>query len=347
MTFDQILQNLKARQFAPVYFLQGDEPYFIDVISDYIEKNALAEMEKGFNQVVMYGKDADVATILLQAKRFPMMSDRSVVIVKEAQSVPDLEKDSGIKQLEAYLKNPLPSTILVFAFKHKTLDGRKSLAKTFQKHSVFLSTKKLYENQVPAWINDYLKQKELQITPRATQMLSEFIGADLSRLANEMDKLSINAKPGQTINEQMVQENVGISKEYNIFELQTALINGDALKANKIIRFFESNPKNYPLIPNLGLLFSLFTKLLQMHVLPEKTDEALKKILENRGFLLREYKQGLQRYPVQRVVDIIHHIRVADLQSKGITGGNLSEADILRELIFKIMHPVPAVPAFT
>ncbi|WP_018478068.1 DNA polymerase III subunit delta [Pontibacter roseus] len=345
-TPEGILEQLKKRQFAPIYFLQGEEPYYIDLIADYIEANALQEHEKGFNQVVVYGKDVDVATVLLQAKRFPMMSERQVVIVKEAQSILDLEKEEGMRQLEAYLQNPLPSTILVFCHKHKSLDGRKSLGKAVQKHAVLLTTKKLYENQVPTWINGYVKSKGLQIHPKAVMLLSEFIGADLSRQANEIDKLLINLQPGQTIDERVVQENVGISKEYNIFELQSALIAQDALKANRIIQYFEANPKNNPLIPNLSLLFSFFTKLLCLHQSADKTESGVRKSLGNRGFLVKEYMLALRVFPLGRVVDILHHIRVADLQVKGITGGDMSEADILKELVFKILHPVPRTLTF-
>ncbi|WP_242920682.1 DNA polymerase III subunit delta [Pontibacter liquoris] len=340
-TPEGILEQLKNRQFAPVYFLQGEESYYIDLISDYIEAHALQEHEKGFNQVVLYGKDVDVPAVLLQAKRFPMMSDRSVVIVKEAQSMADLEKEEGMKQLEAYLQKPLPSTILVFCHKHKTLDGRKALGKAISKHAVLLTTKKLYDNQVPAWVNAYLKSKGIKATQQAVLMLSEYIGADLSRLANEIDKLLINLRPGQGIDEQVVQENVGISKEYNIFELQAALIARDALKANRIIHYFEANPKNNPLIPNLSLLFSFFTKLLSLHLQADKSEGGLKKSLGNQAWKVKDYMAAMRVFPLQRCVDIIHYIRVADLQVKGITGGDMSEADILRELIFKVLHPVP------
>jgi DNA polymerase III subunit delta len=341
MTADEILVKLKNKQYAPIYFLQGEEPYYIDLIADYIEANVLSESEKGFNQVVMYGKDADVGTILLQAKRYPMMAERQVVIVKEAQATVDIDKESGIKQLETYFQNPLPSTVLVFCYKHKVLDGRKAFAKTVNKHAVLLTTKKLYDNQVPGWINSYLKSKGLQINPKATMLLSEYIGADISRLANEIEKLSINLKEGQTITEQMVQENVGISKDYNIFELQTALINQDVLKANRIVNYFEANPKNNPLIPNITLLFSFFAKLLGLHAAPDKSESAISRSLGNRSFLVKEYLQAMRVFHYARTVQIIGFIRQADLQSKGIEGGNMSDGEILRELVFKILHPIP------
>lgn len=345
LTAEDILQKLKKREFAPVYFLQGEEAYYIDIISDYIEQNALQDSEKGFNQVVLYGKDTDIGTVLLQAKRYPMMSERQVVIVKEAQNLANLEadpdKDPAARQLEAYLLHPLPSTILVFCHKHKSLDGRKRLGKLMAKQAVLLTTKKLYDNQVPAWINQFLKGKKLQATPAAVIMLAEFIGSDLSRLANEMEKLAINLKPGETIDERLVRENIGLSKEYNIFELQNALTRLDVLKANRILNYFESNPKDNPLIPNLVLLFSFFTKLMALHLLPQITEQTVAKGLGNRGFLAKEYLQALRNYPYARVLQIIGFIHLADLQSKGVEGGNLTDAAVLKELVFKIMHPVP------
>jgi DNA polymerase-3 subunit delta len=346
-TADEILQKLKNRQFDPVYFLQGEEPYYIDLISDYIEENVLSEGDKGFNQVVMYGKDTDMANLMLQARRFPMMAERQVVIVKEAQNIQDIDKESGSRQLEAYLQKPVPSTVLVLCYKHKLLDGRKSLAKVLQKQATFLTTKKLYDNQVPGWISAYVRSKDLQISPKAVMLLSEYIGADLSRLANEIDKVALNLQPQQSIEEKLVQENIGISKEYNIFELQTALIQKNAVKASQIIRYFESDPRNNPLIPMLSLLFSFFTKLLTLHLLADKSEQAIARSLGIRSFLVKEYLQAMRAYDVRQTVEVIHHIRVADLQAKGIDSPSLSDAEILRELVFKTMHPVPEVPPLT
>jgi DNA polymerase-3 subunit delta len=341
MTPEELLQKLKNKHYAPIYFLQGEEPYYIDLIANYIEENVLSAADKGFNQVVLYGKDVEVSTILLQAKRYPMMAERQVVIVKEAQAVADIDKEAGIRQLEAYFQNPLLSTILVFCYKFKVLDGRKAFAKTVQKHAVLLTTKKLYDNQVPGWINSYIKSKSLQINPKAVMLLSEYIGADIARLANEIDKLALNLQPGQSITDQLVQEHVGISKDYNIFELQTALIHQDVLKANRIVQYFEANPKNNPLIPNITLLFSFFVKLLCLHASPDKTDAAISRSLGNRSFLVKEYVQAMRRFSYGQTVQIIGFIRFADLQAKGIEGGNISDGEILRELVFKILHPIP------
>src|SRR6185437_10133823 len=230
-----VIKDLQNKKYAPVYFLQGEEPYYIDLISDFVEKNCLNESEKGFNQTVLYGKDVNMNTILLNAKRFPMMSERQVVIVKEAQEISDLGKEAGDKQLEAYLQNPLPSTVLVFCHKYKSLDGRKGLAKTADKFAVLVNSKKLYDNQIPDWVIGYLSHKNYKLSQKAAVMIADYIGNNLSRIANEMDKLLINVKNGEEITEELIEKHVGISKEYNVFELQKALINKDVVKANRII----------------------------------------------------------------------------------------------------------------
>jgi DNA polymerase-3 subunit delta len=338
---DEILKQLQQRQFAPVYFLQGEEPYYIDLVADLIEKNVMPEHERGFNQVVLYGKDVDVATILGQARRFPMMAERSVVIVKEAQAVVDLERETSFPFFEAYLKNPLASTVLVFCYKHKTLDGRKGLAKTMTKHAAVLTSKKLYDNQVPVWLTSYVRSKQQQIAPQAVAMLSEYIGPDLGRLTNEVDKLLLNVKPGQAIDEDLVQRLVGISKEYNIFELQRALVQRDVLKANRILHYFEANPKANPIIPNLTLLFGFFTKLLVLHQAGNPSEADYKKLGIVNSFQQKDYQLAMRNYSFQRTRDIIHLLRRADAQSKGIESGSMTEGEILRELVFLILHPVP------
>ncbi|RSK49829.1 DNA polymerase III subunit delta [Hymenobacter rigui] len=347
---DEILKQLQQRQFAPVYFLQGEEPYYIDQVADLLEKHVLPEHEKGFNQVVMYGKDTDVAGILNQAKRFPMMAERSVVIVKEAQAVADLENEKTWPFLEAYLRNPLQSTVLVFCYKHKTLDARKKLGKLLAGDkkepapagTVLMTSKKLYDNQVAPWLSNYVRSKNQQITPQATAMLAEYIGGELGRLTNEVDKMLINLLPGHSIDEDLVQRMVGISKEYNIFELQSALVRRDVLKANRILLYFEANPKNNPLIPNLTLLFNYFSRLLVLHQLPGSPAEADWLKMGLRFPIQRQdYQVGLKVFDFHRTRDIVHLIRRADAQSKGIDSGSMTDGEILRELIWLIIHPVP------
>ncbi|RZK29065.1 MAG: DNA polymerase III subunit delta [Hymenobacter sp.] len=343
VTSEEILKQLAQRQFQPVYFLQGDEPYFIDAVADALEAAVLPESERSFNQVVLYGKDTDVAGILGQAKRFPMMSAHTVVFVKEAQAVADLESEKTWPFLEAYLKNPLASTVLVFCYKHKTLDSRKKLGKLLAAAPgvALLTSKKLYDSQVPQWLTAYVRSRKQQITGGATALLAEYIGADLGRLANEVNKLLLNVKPGQAIDEDLVQRLVGISKEYNIFELQRALVQRDVLKANRILTHFAANPKANPLIPNLTLLFNFFTRLLALHQAgPNPSESEMGKLGINK-FAQKEYQQALRHYSFERTLDLIHLIRRADAQSKGIESGSLDEGEILRELVWLILHPVP------
>jgi len=333
-----ILADLKQHKFAPIYFLQGEEPYYIDLISDYIEKNALQETEKGFNQVVMYGKDSEMNKIITNARRYPMMAERQVVIVKEAQEIPDLNKEKGQQLLESYVKNPLPSTILVFAHKYKTLDGRKSLGKVVKDGAVLLTTKKLYENQVPDWINNYIKSRGFSIEMKATQMLTDYIGNNLSRLSNEIEKILINFKEKTTIDAAMVQKFVGISKEYNAFELQRALGVKDILKANQIAAYFEANPKSNPIIPVIALLFSYFSKLLLIHHAKDKSDKNLASVLQVNPYFLKEYLLAARNYSLPKVVDNIHHLKIADLHIKGIDNVGATHGQILKELIYKLLH---------
>lgn len=335
---ESVLADIKDNKYAPVYFLQGEEPYYIDLISDAIEKNALKEAEKGFNQIIMYGKDAEVNKIITNARRYPMMSERQVVIVKEAQEIPDLNKEEGQRLLESYIKNPLPSTILVFAHKYKTLDGRKSLAKTVKDGAVLVTTKKLYDNKIPGWITNYVKAKGYTIDMKATQMLADFIGNNLSSLSNEIDKILINLKESTSINAAIVQRFVGISKEYNVFELQKALGVRDVVKANQIVNYFEANTKNNPIIPVIAVLYAYYSKLLQIHHTKDKSEKNIAALLQLNPFFVKDYLIAVRNYPLQKVIENIHHLRKADLQSKGIDTAGIAEGQLLRELVFKLSH---------
>lgn len=335
---ENVLIHLQNNQYAPIYFLQGEEPYYIDVIVNYIEKNALSEGDKGFNQLVLYGKDVDMNTIITNARRYPMMSDRQVVIIKEAQEIQDLGKEDGLKVLDNYLKNPLPSTILVFAHKYKTVDGRKAISKTIEKFAVLVTTKKLYENQLPEWIQGFVKSRGYTIDPKAVHMLADNIGNNLERLSNEIDKVLINFPPGTILNPDSIQKFVGISKEYNVFELQKALGIRDVLKANQIIRYFDSNPKNNPLIPIIALLFSFYTKLLLIHHEKDKSERALASTLQMNPYIIKEYIIASKNYPLEKVIQNIHFLSTSDLHSKGIETSYVSEDQILKELIFKLLH---------
>ncbi len=332
-----VLKDLKSGKFAPVYFLQGDEPYFIDQISNFIESNALEEAQKGFNQVVLYGRDHDVASVLTQAKRFPMMSDRQVVIVKEAQNILDLNKESGSSQLLSYLENPLPSTILVFAHKNKMLDGRKALGKQFDKKGVLVNSKKLYDNQVPDWVRTYCIDSGHAIGQKAVMLIADSVGNDLSRIATEVQKMLVNFSAHTEINEDHVQKYIGISKDYNVFELQNAIGNRDVLKANKIIHYFEQDPKGNPIIPIIALLYSYFSKILLVHHSQDKSDRGVAAKLKVNPYFAKDYIRAARNYNIAAVVMSIQAIHKADKQSKGIIVGG-TQGEVLKELIFTILH---------
>ncbi len=340
-TPESVLKSLREKQYAPIYFLQGDEPYYIDLIADEIEENALSESERGFNQMVMYGKDVDVSAILNNAKRYPMMSERQVVIVREAQEIQDLNSKNGQLLLEAYVKNPMPSTILVFCHKYKTFDGRKPLAKLLDKLAILVESKKMYDNQLPDWIAKYFKSKGYEIEDKAVQMLADYIGNHLERLTNEIEKVLINfrQKEGEEkITPSVIQKFIGISKEYNVFELQKAMAVQDVLKANRIISYFEANQKANPVIPIIALLFTFFSKLLLVHHATDKSERALAGILKINPFFAKEYKIAAVNYPLSKVISNIHHLRIADQYAKGIDNISGTDAQILKGLVFRLMH---------
>ena len=333
-----VLSDLKNGNYSPVYFLQGDEPFYIDQISDFIEKNAVDEAQKGFNQVVMYGRDHTIGSILTQAKRYPMMSERQVVSVKEAQNITDITNEAGSKLLSAYLSSPLATTILVFAYKNKTLDGRKAIGKEIDKKAVLVTSKKLYDNQVPDWISTYCKENGHAIRQKAIMLISESVGNDLSKIGNEITKMLINFNGHTEIDEEHVQKYIGISKDYNVFELQNALGKRNILKANQIIDYFEQDPKGNPIIPIIALLYSFYSKILLVHHSQDKSDRAIASKLKVNPFFAKDYIIAAKNYKLASTILAIQSIHKADLESKGIEGGSASQAQILKELIFRIMH---------
>lgn len=333
-----ILKDLQKGNYAPVYFLQGEETFFIDQVSDYIERNAIDEASKSFNQIIMYGKDVNVVNILGNARRFPMMSARQLVLVKEAQNIGDLQKEEGQNQLIGYLEKPLASTILVFCHKNKSLDKRKSLYKAVQKHAVVMDSPKLYDNQVPAWIEAYVKGKGYGINQKAVHLLSDSIGNNLERLSNEIDKMLINFPEKTDVNEDMVQKYVGISKDYNVFELQKALTSKDVVKANKIINYFASNPKTNPMLPIIAVIFSFYSKLLIAFSATDKSDRGIAATLKINPFFAKDYTIAMRNYSPVQVMNNISHIRRADLQFKGYYGSGAKDGEILKELLYKLLH---------
>ena len=330
---NQIVSDIKQGNIKPIYFLMGEEPYYIDKISDYIEKNVLSEEEKGFNQMVLYGRDVSIEDIVSNAKRFPMMSERQVVIVKEAQ---DLSRT--IENLVSYVENPQPSTILVVCYKYKTLDKRKKLSKVIDKKGLLFESKKLYENQVGDWIRRALSKMEYQIEPKATLMLVEFLGTDLSKINNELEKLMIVLPKSTTITAVHIEENIGISKDFNNFELRKAVGEKRIVKANQIIKYFGQNPRSNPLVMTISLLNSFFTQLLIYHGLKDKSKGNVAKALRINPFFVADYQKAATNYPMRKVSQIISMLRDADVKSKGVGAQNLPPEDILKELLYKVMH---------
>jgi DNA polymerase-3 subunit delta len=334
----KILSEIKARKFSPVYFLQGEETFYIDKISDLIENSVLTEAEKGFNQVIVYGKDATMATILTHARRFPMMAERQVVIVKEAQDIQDLGKEIGGKLLLDYLSKPVPSTVLVFCHKNKSLDKRKELGKKIDQLTVCITGKKIYDNQLPEFVSEYAADKKISIDDRAVMALCEYVGNDLHRLANEIDKLTIASGNVGSITVEQVMNQVGVSKEYNIFELQKAIIHRDTLLANKIVNFFEGNTKKNPIIPVVAFLYSFFSKLLAASQVADKSDRGLVSALKISPYAAKDYVFALRQYPPDRIINTISCLKDADLKLKGVNSGSDTEGQIFRELVYRIMH---------
>ena len=331
-TYDQILNEIHQKQLAPVYFLTGDEPYFIDMISDTIENEALDEADRAFNQIVVYGRDVDVETIANHARSFPMMGERMVVIVKEAQDVKNLE------EFEKYLETIPDTTVLVFVYKYKKFDKRKTLAKKIDKMGVWFESKKLYDSNIPGWIQNYLKGEGYSITPKATQMLADFLGTDLHKIANELKKLTIALPKNKSIDDADVERNIGISKDYNVFELQNAIGSRDVLKANRIVNYFGDNGKDNPLLVTAITLYGYFTKLIKLHCTQDKSQGNLASVLGVSPFFVRDYLAASKNYPPATCIRCISILREYDMKSKGYDSGDTSEKDLYREMIFKLMH---------
>lgn len=332
MKFDQIIADLKNKVYYPVYFLSGEEPFYIDEISGYIEQHVLSDMEKEFNQSVLYGKDVNVETIISYVKRFPMMSNYQVVIIKEAQDI------NKIEELASYFEKPLKSTILVLCYKYKKLDKRKSFAKTVASKGVLFESAKLYDNQIPEWINHFLKQKNYSIAPKASILLAEYLGNDLNKIVNELNKIMLNIPPTVQVTPDHVEEFTGISKDFNVFELQNAVGKKDILKANQIINYFNSNPKVHSLAVTLNILHSFFTKVFIYHQLPDKSKNNAASALSVNPFFVNDYKIAANNYSISKLIQIFSIIREYDLKFKGIDNISITENGLHKELIYKILH---------
>ena len=335
LTYELICKDIADRKYAPVYVLMGEEPFFIDQITDLLVDNVLTEEERDFNQSIFYGADADAVSVINAARRFPMMAEHQLIVVKEAQLMRDIEL------LTAYVKHPLASTVLVINYKYKSLDRRKTLAAAVEKNGILFESKKIPDYKMPGFITGLLQQRSLSIDVKAAQMLSDFLGNDLNRLSKELDKLAIiMAETGsKRVTPELIERNIGISKEYNNFELIKALSAKDVLKANRIAQYFEKNPKNNPLQMTLAVLFNYFSNLLITYYSKDKSESGLMAAMGLRSaFQLKDYQMGMKHYSAMKVFLSIGEIRKTDAASKGVDNASASDADLLKELLYKIMH---------
>lgn len=337
-TAQKVLTDLRAKRYAPVYLLQGEEPYYIDLIANYIEANVLSEGEKGFNQVVVYGKESPVSTILNHAKRFPMMAERQVVIVREAQDIPDLGKETGQKLLLDYFQRPVPSTLLVLCHKYKTLDKRKELGKKAEQLTTSLTFKKPYENQLPDFVEEYVKGKGASIDDAAVRVLCESVGVDLSRMATEIDKVLTARPAGYRITEEDIMSQVGMSREFNVFELQKALVQQDQLKACQIADYFAGNTRKNPMIMIVAVLYGFYAKLYALASASSKGESGAANMLKINPYAMKDYTSALSRYSVQKLGECVMLIKEADLKLKGVNAGSTEEGQILKELVLRLLR---------
>lgn len=337
MTFQNILTDLKSRKYAPFYLLHGEESFFIDQVTDYIDENVLSEAERGFNQTVLYGKETDFTTIVNSAKRYPMMAEYQVIIIKEAQSL-DWNREAAVSVLYGYLENPLSSTILVFDYKHGKFDKRKKAYKLFQKKGVILESNKLYDNQVSGWIADYCKTAGYRIQPQAAALMAEYLGSNLSKVVNEIEKIFLNTPKEKEISTEDIQKNIGISKDFNVFELNKALAYKNIFKANQIVDYFIANPKSNPPQLVFGALATYFIKVLKYHYTEDKSKNALAKTIGVSPAFVDEYAAAGRNYGKWKVFQIINLLREYDMKSKGVDNPNNLMGPLLREFIYKVLH---------
>ncbi len=332
MEAKHILADLKQKKYAPVYFLMGEEPYYIDLISEFIEKNILDESEREFNLSILYGRDVDTATIVAEAKRYPMMSDKQIVIVKEAQNVKNIEL------LENYITNSLDSTILVICYKYKKVDKRTNFAKVLGKQGVLFESERIKDYKVADWIAAYIAEQKIKADSRTIQMLADYLGNDLSKIINELNKLMISLPEGGSITPELIEVNIGISKDFNVFELSESLAKRDIVKSNRIANYFAANPKDHPFPVTVATLFNYFTKLLQYNNLPDKSRAAAASEMKVNPFFVDGYAKAAVNYPDIKIKRVIQHLREYDLRSKGVDNESTDHGQLLKELVWLILH---------
>jgi DNA polymerase III subunit delta len=334
MTVNEILGELQKKIYRPVYLLTGEEPYYIDQITEFFLHNVLTPDEKAFNQTVFYGKDTDLLTVITAARRFPMMAQNQLIVIKEAQQMKDIDG------LAVYAEHPLKSTILVINYRYSTYDKRKKLVRAVKASGgAVLESSRLYENKIPEWITSWLKQRQCTIEPDAGILLVEYLGTDLGKIANELEKLTI-ALPAKDrrITPLLIEQNIGISKDYNNFELQKALGQKNVLKANRIINYFSKNPKNNPFTLTVTSLFFFFSKIFTLHYIKDKSRTNVASVLKINPYFVPEYEQAAKRYDIRKAALIISLLREYDVRSKGFGNSSATDGDLLKELIYKILH---------
>ena len=336
MKVQDILTNLKQRKYRPIYLLHGEESHYIDVICDTIENTVLNDAQKGFDQTILYGKDVDFSTIINAAKRYPMMSDYQLIIVKEAQGL-KWKGEDGIDMLTKYVENVTPTTILVFAYKHGKFDKRTKLYKAIDKAGIAFESEKVYDNKVAPWIVDEIQSHGRKIHPQAAALMADYLGTDLSKVANEVQKLILNVDSSKEITVQDIEQNIGISKDFNVFELNNALGKRDALKAIQIVDYFAANPKSNPVVLVLGTLFGYFAKVIKYHYLPDKSTAP--KELGVHPFFVKDYEYAARNFNKIKLFHVMTTLKDYDLKFKGLDAGpNTTDADLMREMIFKILN---------
>jgi len=328
----RLVNDIKNGNIKPIYLLTGEEAYYIDKLAEFIENNVLTEEERGFNQMVLYGKEVSVEDIVSSAKRFPMMAERQVLIVKEAQHL-----SRSIDKLTAYAENPQPTTVLVLCYKYNKFDKRKKVYKAIKKNGICFESKKLYENQVSDWIRKNLQSNGYQISHKAAILLTEFLGTDLSKINNELDKLRLVLSKEKEITPSDIEENIGISKDFNNFELKKAIGERNITKVTHILNYFSQNPKNNPFVLTIGQLHTFFSQLLKYHGMSDHNPKNVASTLGINPYFVNEYAIAAKNYPMKKVSQVISQLRELDLKGKGVGAGNISQADLLKELLVKVM----------
>ena len=335
MTHQQIIADIKKGKFVPVYFLHGAETYFIDSIAEAVEKYALQEHERAFNQTILYGKDTDFLQVVDAARRFPMMAERQLVMLREAQEM------SSLAKLEAYIENPSPTTVLVISHKHQKIKGNTKFGKLLKAKTLLFEAKPLYDNQVPDWIANYLKSHGLKVGRGSAELWAEYLGADLSKVVNELDKLALNLPKDSEVTPKHIEAHIGISKDYNVFEFQRALGQRNVVQANRIVNYFIANPRKHALPMIIGSLYNYFSKIYLYHEVSKQSESEILRVLKlGSSYFLREYRAAARQFTYRKTEQVISLLREFDLKSKGL-GYNATgkpEGELLREMTWRVLH---------